>query len=133
MPTTVYMAIYNPLDVRDPKHWALYLKNSQKISIILQVSDDKDGVGYYVEKPVYDKKPERSRHHDTSIAVGTIRTEDHDEAVSMIQETPVDNVSETWNCQAWAIEALTELENLGLFTWSTRGKEAVIARREHRQ
>ncbi len=133
MPTAVYIAIYRPLDPRDPSHWAIYLDNDRKASVIVQVADDKNGIGYYVEPPIYGKYPERSRHHEINIAVGTIRTADHDEAVAMILETPVDNVSSTWNCQAWAIDALNYLEEQGLFTWSRSGHSATLQRRQYYQ
>ena len=52
MPTTVYVAIYQPSDERDPNHWAIFLHNGREGDVILQVSDDKGGVGYYVEEAV---------------------------------------------------------------------------------
>lgn len=132
MPTTVYISLYHPSDQRDPSHWAIYLQNS-KGGVILQVVDDKGGVGYYVDEPLYNKEPQSSRRHDISIEVGTIKDKDHKTAVETIQATPVDNESTTWNCQAWAVDALDGLEGAGLFKWDTKGREQVLKRRQHWQ
>lgn len=51
MTTTVYVAIYYSVDTREPCHWALWLERSDGQSVILQVEDDKNGRGYYVEDP----------------------------------------------------------------------------------
>lgn len=133
MPTSVFVSIYIPSDERDPSHWAIYLKNSTVGDVILQVSDDKGGVGYYVEEPMYSKQPERSARHDISIKVGTIASRYHDVAVTTIQATPVDNDSGTWNCQAWVMEALDSLEDANLFTWDRREKQRVQGMRQHWQ
>ncbi|KAL2160756.1 hypothetical protein VTH06DRAFT_953 [Thermothelomyces fergusii] len=101
MATTVYIAIYDVLDERDPNHWAIFLQNPQKGKVILQVGDDKKDKGYYVEEPLYDKEPQRSSRHLASIEAGTISSDDHERAITLIQATPVDNESTTWNCQAW--------------------------------
>ncbi|KAK3313308.1 hypothetical protein B0H66DRAFT_577389 [Apodospora peruviana] len=133
MSTTVYIAIYKPADDRDPSHWAIFLCNGQLGDVILQVGDDKGGVGYFVDEPVYDKQPQRSIRHDKSIMVGSIASVDQDAAIAAIQATPVDNVSTTWNCQAWAVEALDGLEEVGLFTWDKKGKEAALKKRQRWQ
>jgi hypothetical protein len=133
MPTTVYIAIYEISDERDPNHWALFLHNSKIGDVILQVSDDKGGIGYFVEKPIYNKQPQRSGRHKTSIEVGTINSDDHDSAVAAIQATPVDNESTTWNCQAWIMEALDALEETNMFKWNHGGKGEALRRRQHWQ
>ncbi|KAI1856408.1 hypothetical protein JX265_011655 [Neoarthrinium moseri] len=133
MPTTVYIAIYQISDKRDPNHWALFLHNSQSGDVILQVSDDKGGVGYYVETPIYNKQPQRSGRHETSIEVGTINSDDHDSAIAALQATPVDNDSTTWNCQSWVMEALEALEETDMFRWNQAGKAEALSRRQHWQ
>ena len=133
MPTIVYIAIYDVYDERDPNHWAIFLENSRKGNAILQVGDDKNGVGYYVEEVTYDKEPERSSRHIKSIEVGTISSADHESAIANIQATPVNNRSTTWNCQAWAMEALEYLEEVNLFAWNRRGKERALRRRQEWQ
>ncbi|KAK3311245.1 uncharacterized protein B0T15DRAFT_489865 [Chaetomium strumarium] len=77
MPTTVYIAIYDVYDERDPIHWAIFLENPSEGNVILQVSDEKGGRGYYVEEPIPDKEPQRSSRHMTSIEAGTISSADH--------------------------------------------------------
>jgi len=97
----------------------------------LQVSDDKGGVGYYVEKPIYDKPPQRSSKHDESIKVGKLAAStDLDTAVALIDATPVDNESKTWNCQAWVVEALDSLAKTEQFHWEGDGREELIKRRQ---
>lgn len=100
---TVYVSIYNPTDNRDPCHWAIFLNGGGNNDVILQVSDDKQGVGYYVEKPMLGKYPQRSSMHRESIAVGTISGSSLASVVRTINSTPVDNRSKTWNCQAWCV------------------------------
>ncbi|EGX92787.1 hypothetical protein CCM_04160 [Cordyceps militaris CM01] len=130
---TVYIAIYEVYDERDPNHWALYILNSNGQRVILQVNDDKTGVGYYVEQPVYDKEPERSGRHKVSMAVGQIPAEYYSVAVSMLLEVPVDNVSSTWNCQAWVVSALDYLESSGVFRWDPAARQRVLGLRQHWQ
>lgn len=129
---TVYISIYNPTDERDPSHWAIFLSGSGS-SVILQVGDDKHGVGYYVEEPIHDKQPQKSSRHNQSIAVGAISSSNFDQAVSTIQSTPVDNTSKTWNCQAWAVEALDRLSDAGTFRWDPRAKATALAKRQNWQ
>jgi hypothetical protein len=133
MPVSVHIAVYEVSDERDPNHWAIFLHANRKGSVILQVSDDKGGVGYYVEKPMYNKRPQNSTRHKTSIEVGSIASEDYEAAVMTILSTPVDNDSQTWNCQAWAMEALDGLEANGMFSWNPRGKRSAEAIRQHWQ
>ncbi len=133
MPTTVYIAIYEVSDERDPNHWAIFLHNSRVGDVILQVGDDKGGVGYYVEDPICNKQPQRSSRHKKSIEVGSIASEDHEAAVVAILSTPVDNDSQTWNCRAWAMEALDGLEEEGMFRWNSRGKRSAETRRQNWQ
>uniref|UniRef100_A0A1Y1LST1 Uncharacterized protein n=1 Tax=Photinus pyralis TaxID=7054 RepID=A0A1Y1LST1_PHOPY len=133
MPTIVYVAIYDVYDDRDPNHWAMYLKNSKKGHVILQVNDDKGGVGYYVATPIYGKEPDRSARHKESFAVGQISSSNHENAVDAIIKTPVDNQSDTWNCQAWVEEALDGLEQAGLFEWDKKGKEKMLRKRQYWQ
>ncbi|QPH05549.1 hypothetical protein C2857_003410 [Epichloe festucae Fl1] len=118
MPTIVYVAIYRVYDDRDPNHWAIYLSNSKKGDVILQVNDDKGGVGYYVDTPLHNKEPQSSVRHKESFAVGQISCSDHEKAVAAILDTPVDNQSETWNCQSWVKEALNSLKEAELFKWT---------------
>jgi len=94
-------------------------------SVLLQVGDDKMGVGYYVEKPMYGKQPQKSSRHDESIAVGVISSSNYDTAVSIIQDTPVDNTSTTWNCQAWTFDALDRLNYAKMFQWDPRAKPVI--------
>lgn len=100
---TVYVSIYKPTDDRDPSHWAIFLNGQGAKDVILQVSDDKHGIGYYVEKPMWGKYPQKSAMHRASIAVGTITASSLRAVVATINSTPVDNNSQTWNCQAWCV------------------------------
>lgn len=100
---TVFVSIYKPTDSRDPCHWAIFLNGKGASDVILQVSDDKHGVGYYVEKPMWGKFPQKSGMHKESIPVGTITAASLKTAVTVINSTPVDNKSTTWNCQAWCV------------------------------
>lgn len=130
--TSVGVAIYNPSDQRDPCHWALWLKSANGQSVILQVGDDKGGRGYYVEDPIY-KEPMRSLRLAEVVPCGTVPTNKHDQAVFMIQSHPVDNQSTTWNCQAWVMENLDRLAQLGLLQPSPGAKESLQSKRQNWQ
>jgi len=129
MACPVHIAIYDVYDERDPNHWAIFIGTGSN-GVILQVGDDKGGVGYFVEEPIYNKEPQRSAKHKESILVGTISSADLDTVVSDIISHPVDNTSTTWNCQAWAMEALDAEEEYGLFQWDKEGKEKVQKKRQ---
>ncbi|KAI2626386.1 hypothetical protein GGS21DRAFT_530169 [Xylaria nigripes] len=132
-PIEVTMAIYKVLDERDPNHWAIYFSNGAE-SVILQIGDDKNGVGYYVEDPIRNKEPARSARLEESIVAGTIDDPNNFEiAVNVIQATPTNNTSTTWNCQAWAMEALDRLRAEGLFRWDLVGKAKLMGRRQYKQ
>ncbi|EFE44699.1 hypothetical protein TRV_00490 [Trichophyton verrucosum HKI 0517] len=130
--TTVAVAIYNPSDERDPCHWALWLKSENGDSTILQVGDDKGGVGYYVEQPIR-KEPGRSLKLKETIICGTIPTEKEREAEGKIQSHPVDNQSTTWNCQSWVMENLDNLEEEGFMQVSPTAKANLQSKRQNWQ
>ncbi|KAJ0418479.1 hypothetical protein BJY00DRAFT_287541 [Aspergillus carlsbadensis] len=130
--TTVSVAIYNPTDSRDPSHWALWLRSADNKSVILQVGDDKGGRGYYVDKPVY-KEPMRSLRLAEAVHCGTIATDDHDQAVALIQAHPVDNESKTWNCQAWVMENLAQLVGVGVLVLAEGALEVLTGLRQEWQ
>ncbi|EFJ28977.1 hypothetical protein SELMODRAFT_410870 [Selaginella moellendorffii] len=95
--TRVFVAIYTTLDERD--HWAIWLQDAQGNPTILQIEDDCGNRGYYVAQPVY-KRPDRSARLLEALECGEIDAIHHEMAVATIQGEPVDNESETWNCQA---------------------------------
>lgn len=130
--TTIYVAIYNPTDKRDPCHWALWLKATDGQSVILQVGDEKNGRGYYVEDPIY-KEPMRSARLAEAIECGTIPSSKHNQAVLLIQAHSVDNQSTTWNCQAWVMENLENLEQHGLLQVPPAVKASLQAKRQNWQ
>ncbi|KAJ4293709.1 hypothetical protein N0V88_005217 [Collariella sp. IMI 366227] len=119
MATTAYIAIYRVLDNRDPNHWAIFLNSPTHGDVILQVEDDKHGIGYYVAKPIYGKQPQRSVRHEASIDAGTISADNHDTAIALIQATP-----------AWVMEALEGLVNVGMFEWRAGAKDEALGRRQ---
>ncbi|TDZ24093.1 hypothetical protein Cob_v003501 [Colletotrichum orbiculare MAFF 240422] len=127
----VSIAIYSVLDERDPYHWAIFLDGEKQA--ILQVGDDIDGVGYFVEAPIYDKSPQRSSRLMESIPLGTLKAFEFATAIGVIQHTPVDNDSKTWNCQAWAIEALDRLSTMTSFEWEAGKRSIMEGKRQHWQ
>jgi hypothetical protein len=128
--TTVHVVIYNPTVDCDPCHWALWLNNdSARESIILQVGDDKGGVGYYIEK-LENKKPEHSTKFKEAILCGTIVADKHKHTVLTIESHPVDNESTTWNCQAWVMEGLQVLVNEGLLKMEAGCKKTLESKRQ---
>lgn len=78
------------------------------------------------------KQPQKSSMHKESIQVGSIFTKNVATVTTVIKNTPVDNKSTTWNCQAWCVEALTALEKSKVddFKWDPKAKTAVIAKRQ---
>jgi hypothetical protein len=130
--TSVGVAIYNPADERDPCHWALWLQSADRQSVLLQVGDDKGGRGYYLEEPIF-KEPMRSIRLKEIVPCGTIPTNRHNQVVSVIQSNPVDNQSSTWNCQAWVMENLNNLENLRLLQLTPETKAKLESKRQNWQ
>ncbi|EGC48694.1 predicted protein [Histoplasma capsulatum var. duboisii H88] len=124
--------LLQPLDTRDPCHWAFWLEAANGLSTILQVGDDKGGEGYFVEQPIY-KEPQRSIRLKETIVCGTTPTEKTDEAVSKIQSHPVDNQSTTWNCQLWIMENLDDLEIEGYMQVSPTAKANLQSKRQNWQ
>lgn len=129
----VTVALYDPIDERDPNHWAIYITSPSKGDAILQIEDDKGGKGYYVAEPKRDKQPQRSTRFQVGIDCGTTEEESYDTAVAVIQSTAVDNESKTWNCQAWVIEALDNAEDAGVFSWNGGAKEQLQEKRQNWQ
>lgn len=126
------MALYKVYDERDPNHWAIWLSGASG-DVLLQVEDDKHGVGYYVAKPIWGKRPQNSsRCMGDPIRVGTIKVP-QTEAVDLIQANPVDNQSKTWNCQAWVVEALDSLAAMGAFAWEEGARASLTGRRQNWQ
>ena len=130
MATSVSVAIYDVFDVRDPNHWAIHLDSPKKGHVILQVQDEKKGVGYYVAPARYGKSPEASGRYLRSYVVGHVSSSNHDAAETLILGTPVDNNSNVWNCQAWVVEALDSLERNGLFKWDKKVKAEILSQRQ---
>lgn len=133
MSTQVHVAIYATYDDRDPNHWAIFLDNSQEGTVILQVADDVAKQRYFVDQPIHNRRPNNSGRHEHSVEVGEIAPGYHEFAVGELKTVPVDNESQTWNCQAWVVEALDHLEQIGIFEWKAAGKKDVLERRQHWQ
>ncbi|ROV98031.1 hypothetical protein VMCG_06989 [Cytospora schulzeri] len=131
----VFISIYNVYDARDPCHWALFLAGGGTNDVILQVGDDKNGKGYYVENVMHGKQPQKSSMHQVSIQVGSVLAQNLPSVTTIINSTPVDNRSKTWNCQAWCVEALDALEHskVGDFRWVPTAKAEVERRRQRWQ
>ena len=139
MSSTVYVAIYSihPQESDqqwpDPHPWALWLSPSNGDDLILQIGDDVGGLGYYVDDPLRGKQPQNSTRCEDTVLCGTIPTDYFDDAVVLIQSTPVDNISTTWNCQAWIMEALEALAEYGMFVWEEGAEAELNERRENWQ
>lgn len=121
---TVYMAIYDPTDQRDPRHWAIYINDPNGRESIQQLLDKFDAGGYRVAPVRYDTRPNRSGLWRENVLCGHIPAARVNAARQLIQNQYVDNVSQTWNCQAWAIEALESLQNAGIMSFSRTGGRA---------
>ena len=141
MSSKVYVAIYGiialPADQQhqlpDPHHWALWVSSPNGEDIILQIEDDKGGRGYFVAPPLRGKQPQQSSRCEEIIPCGTIPEDCYNDAVVLIESTPVDNESETWNCQAWIMEALTMLAQINKFVWEKGAEAELLGKREYRQ
>ncbi|TDZ53990.1 hypothetical protein CTRI78_v006618 [Colletotrichum trifolii] len=129
---TVYISTYKEAKEGDPNHWAIFLEGNRRV--ILQLANRKDDNGYFVDAPVYDKSPTRARRHKKSYFIGKINNNNlFESAVDTIQSTPVDNDSTTWNCQAWAIEALDRVAHTGAFKWGEGQREMLMEMRQYWQ
>jgi len=136
--TTISLARYTVLDQRDPNHWALWVEsNSEDVTVqgdtILQVEDDKGGVGYYVANPVRGRAPQSSTRFLDVTTCGSVVGGYEVYVIQVIQATPVDNGSTTWNCQAWVIEALDNAAATGAFVWNAGVRDSLVQARQHWQ
>ena len=129
-PTQVLVDIYMPSHPDDPHHWAIFLESASHGDVILQIADDKGERGYYVDDPVENKKPQRSGRLEACILVGSVAAYNHAMAKALIQATPVDNDSNTWNCQAWVLEALNGLQAMDIFVWDKAQREILVGLRQ---
>jgi hypothetical protein len=125
------MAIYKPTDKRDPHHWAIYIHGADES--IQQLVDKKAAGGYKVEAIIWGKAPSRSSLLSDLIPVGTIKGAKVTEARNHIQAQHVDNVSHTWNCQNWAMEALQDAAKAGLINLDASAMGQVQAKHENWQ
>ena len=132
-PATVYIALYNPTDNRDPRHWAIYINDPNGRESIQQLIDKKDIGEYRVDRIRYDIRPQRSGLWMENILCGSISSSRVDAARSLIQSQFVDNVSTTWNCQAWAMEALASLQQARLMTLDAGGQRRLASMRQNWQ
>lgn len=110
----IIVAVYRPVDPRDPRHWAIYIASPTRRRTIQQVGDEVGGRGYYVQPVRWGIHPGRATLHYRSIPVGTMRRRHVAWARRMIQHQPVDNQSTTWNCQTWVLSCLTALYRVGV-------------------
>jgi hypothetical protein len=65
--TMLDVAIYHPLDRRDPHHWAIYILSPTRRGSIHQVQDDIDGRGYHVARVRWNIRPNDARMHRVSV------------------------------------------------------------------
>ncbi|GLA53667.1 hypothetical protein AnigIFM63604_010967 [Aspergillus niger] len=108
MSSRVTVVVYETR-IDEPCHWAMWIRNENKDSVILQAGLNKGG--YYVEEPIR-TDPLRSKRIKNAVYCGTIPSAEHNQALLIIQNYPVDNETVTWNCQAWVMEALERLEQM---------------------
>jgi len=131
MSVPVIVALYSPYDEKDPRHWSIYLEVAPPgPTVMLEVLDDNGPKGYHVGEPRLDTPPERTSKHYKSVNVGSIASGNFDMAVAAMKDTPCDNESKTWNCQAWVVEALDGLAEAGLFEWEEGKRDEILELRE---
>ena len=111
----------------EPCHWAIWIKDANAKSIILQVGRNKDG--YCVEEPIL-RDPLLLKRIKHAVYCGAITSGEQDLALSIIQNHPVDNESATWNCQAWIMEVLEGMEQTGLLHIAPGSKATLESMRQ---
>ena len=117
----------------DPHHRALWLSPSNGEDLILQIGDDVGGLGYYVGEPLKGKRPQNSIRCEDTVLCGTLPADYYNDAVVLIQSTPVNNTSPMCNCQAWVMEALEALAESKMFVWKEGAEAELQGRRENWQ
>jgi len=133
METTLDVAVYHPIDRRDPHHWAIHITTPRRTSTLHQIHDDIGGRGYYVAPICWNIRPQRARSHRVSIFIGRIPWGALNRVRRLIQRSQVNNSSWTWNCQAWVVEIIRGLERLGHLQVRERGLMRLLQLREHWQ
>ncbi|OTA54208.1 hypothetical protein K449DRAFT_439617 [Hypoxylon sp. EC38] len=71
--TTLDVAIYRPIDPRDPHHWAIAITSPTHRKSVHQIHDDIGGRGYYVADARWRIRPNRARLFRVSVFIGRIR------------------------------------------------------------
>ena len=132
MATKVHVVIYKKLDPRDAAHWALWLQPmNMEGNVILQTGDEMETIGYYVEEPSF-SNPVHSDTVDETIECGSISSSHSiEKLIDLVQRTPVNNKSNTWNCQNWVMLALDALSSEHGLSIHTRVRETLMQKREN--
>jgi hypothetical protein len=114
----VYVAIYRPAQTGSARHWAIYIRNEHGQSTLHQVENDFNSGAFRVARRRVDVRPEDSRSWIRDVGIGRVNVAHLQAIRNIIQGQPVNNESETWNCQTWVIEVLERLEQEGYLTIS---------------
>ena len=131
---TFDVAIYRPIDRRDPHHWAIHIVSPvRRRGTIQQVEDEVGGRGYFVSPVRWRIAPNRASRHRVSVIVGYVRRRDVGLVRWIIQNWPVNNRSSRWNCQRWVIELVWALFRAGLLRCRWRGIRRIMRMREYWQ
>ena len=132
MTTKVYVAIYKKLDPRDAAHWALWLQGvKREDNVILQTGDEKETIGYFVEDPSF-SNPQHSNSLDETVECGGISSNySLEKLIELVQSTPVNNKSHTWNCQNWVMLALDALSSKCCLKIEASVRETLMRKREN--
>lgn len=110
---TISVAVYRPLDDRDPAHWAIHICSPTGRRTVQQIALDERG-DYCVDSVRWRVQPNRSRLHHSEVECSTIPASLVAAAQDLIQVHRVDNDSAVWNCQAWVLECLEALRRAGI-------------------
>ena len=129
--TTVTVNILHPSRGQRMSHWAIWLKRSRHQSVLLQVGQNSPVSGYHVHRPIY--RAPGKRETLKNLHVTKIPDDLYDEVVDVIQNTPVKDEEDDWNCQRWVMDAIDELERRGLISVDAMVKEILLSSMDERE
>lgn len=107
----VYVVRYDPTTRWDLDHWVIYVHGPGEKKSFHRVVDDFAAGGYGVAHTRFFISPEKESLFKEEKLVGHLSSSVVSQARDLILNHPVDDKRNSFNCQSWVMEVLTELQD----------------------
>ncbi|KIW14392.1 hypothetical protein PV08_07174 [Exophiala spinifera] len=99
----------DPVGLRTTRHTAPFITAGKGATgIVLHVTG---AAGFFGFEQRQEDDPRGSRHFTKQIPVEPLRDVTKQQLMSTTAGTPIDNRTQSWNCQHWVAEGLTRIAN----------------------